>query len=418
MIDDLSKKFKARQKELTLWYDTKAKGVLLPVTTSIDIRNAGFKIAVVDTNIFPAGFNNLCNNFSNITSEHFKNYFEAQAKGLKKIMIVPESFTRNMNYLENVRAIEKVLILAGFTVTVGYLGEPLSQNPLVVKLPSGATLTLEQVERKGETLHTKSMTPDLILLNNDCSEGIPEILKNITQPVFPSPELGWHSRRKKTHFEIYCQLVEEAAKILETDCWRMCPITRCERNIDIENPADLERLAVSVEKVLKRTKDKYEKYGIDQTPYAFIKSNAGTFGLGITHVSSPEEILNLNRKGRQKLQSGKGGVKPAEFIIQEGIPTIDSLENAPIEPVLYFVGGESVGGFFRIHEQKDSKSSLNAPGARFECLCFHKIKEVKPGELVLHCDDHEDFFTIAKWLGKIATLAAGLEEKELLLQSA
>ncbi|MDO8527284.1 MAG: hypothetical protein Q7T03_06330, partial [Deltaproteobacteria bacterium] len=57
-------------------------------------------------------------------------------------------------------------------------------------------------------------------------------------------------------------------------------------------------------------------------------------------------------------------------------------------------------------------SSLNAPGARFECLCFHKIKEVKPGELVLHCNDHEDFFTIAKWLGKIATLAAGLEERE------
>src|SRR3989338_6145422 len=32
----------------------------LPLYSSVDIRDAGFKIAVVDTNIFPAGFNNLC----------------------------------------------------------------------------------------------------------------------------------------------------------------------------------------------------------------------------------------------------------------------------------------------------------------------------------------------------------------------
>ena len=30
-----------------------------PFYTSIDIRNSGYKIAPVDTNLFPAGFNNL-----------------------------------------------------------------------------------------------------------------------------------------------------------------------------------------------------------------------------------------------------------------------------------------------------------------------------------------------------------------------
>ena len=30
-----------------------------PFYSSIDIRNSGFKIAPIDTNLFPAGFNNL-----------------------------------------------------------------------------------------------------------------------------------------------------------------------------------------------------------------------------------------------------------------------------------------------------------------------------------------------------------------------
>ena len=42
---------------------------------------------------------------------------------------------------------------------------------------------------------------------------------------------------------------------------------------------------------------------------------------------------------------------------------------------------------------------------------LQKVKEVKPGHLELHCNDHEDFFTVAKWLGKIATLAAGMENQ-------
>ena len=413
MINTLAKQFKDKDKELLRWFETRAKGIRLPVTSSVDIRNAGFKIAVVDTNVFPAGFNNLCNNFSKIAAQNFKKYFETLNPGAKKILVIPEAFTRNWNYMEHLKALEKLLHLSGFEVAFGFLGDPLPADPYEIALPSGAKIVLQQLIKQGTKLRVNSMAPDILFLNNDCSNGIPEILQNVSQPMVPSPDLGWHSRRKKHHFEIYCQLVAEIAKILETDCWRMCPITYCERDVVIDNPQDMERIASRITKVLEKTKAKYKLYGIAETPYAFIKSNAGTFGLGMAHVSSAEEFLTLNRKGRQKLTSSKGGNRPSEFIIQEGVLTIDSFDGAPIEPVLYFVGGENVGGFFRVHEDKDSKASLNAPGARFECLCFHKIKEVKPGELVLHCDDHEDFFTIAKWLGKIATLAAGLEEQAL-----
>ena len=353
MINELAKKFHAKEKEIAEWFRERSKNIQLPITISVDIRNAGFKIAVVDTNVFPAGFNNLCNNFSKIAAQNFSQYLEAYVPKAKKVLIVPETFTRNIPYFENIKALEKLLKLAGYDVAVGFLGEPLPGDPHEITLPGGEVLKLEQMAKRGNSVQTISMTPDVLILNNDCSDGIPPTLQNITQPIYPTPELGWHSRRKKHHFLIYCQLIEEVAKILETDCWFLCPITTAEHDVDFGNEKDLERVAQGIEKVLQKTGEKYKKYGVDEKPYVFVKSSAGTFGLGMTHVESAEEFLNLNRKARQKLVSSKGKDIPSEFLIQEGIVTIDSFEGSPIEPVLYFVGGESIGGFFRIHEKKD-----------------------------------------------------------------
>ncbi len=53
-------KIRDNQEAVLVWL-TKLEGDNeLPLYSSVDIRDAGFKIAVVDTNIFPAGFNNLC----------------------------------------------------------------------------------------------------------------------------------------------------------------------------------------------------------------------------------------------------------------------------------------------------------------------------------------------------------------------
>ena len=41
------------------WFRQKWKETPPPLTSSVDLRHAGFKFAPVDTNLFPAGFNNL-----------------------------------------------------------------------------------------------------------------------------------------------------------------------------------------------------------------------------------------------------------------------------------------------------------------------------------------------------------------------
>ena len=187
-----------------------------------------------------------------------------------------------------------------------------------------------------------------------------------------------------------------------------CPISQVEENIDVYRPEDLQRLAAEVKKLLTKIQQKYDQYGIPEKPFVFIKDNAGTFGMGVLPVESAEEVLALNRKRRKQLTNAR------TFLLQEGIPTIDHLQGAPVEPVFYFVGEVNVGGFFRIHADKDNRSSLNAPGAKFDCLCVHKTSELAPQKLDLHCKSSEQFFKVAEWVGKIACLAAGLEEKELL----
>jgi glutamate--cysteine ligase len=48
-----------RQSDIEAWLRTEWRKTPAPFYCSVDLRNAGFKLAPVDTNLFPAGFNNL-----------------------------------------------------------------------------------------------------------------------------------------------------------------------------------------------------------------------------------------------------------------------------------------------------------------------------------------------------------------------
>src|SRR3984957_10402337 len=61
-----------------------------PFYTSVDIRDAGFKIAVVDTNLFPAGFNNLCEHGLADAEKLIKNAILKRVPKASNILIVAE----------------------------------------------------------------------------------------------------------------------------------------------------------------------------------------------------------------------------------------------------------------------------------------------------------------------------------------
>jgi len=130
--------------------------------------------------------------------------------------------------------------------------------------------------------------------------------------------------------------------------------------------------------------------------------------MGMAYFTSGEEVLNLNRRMRFKLTSSKGGNAVDRYMIQEGIVTADFYSGYPIEPVIYMVGSQEIGGFFRINEEKDEWSSLNTKGMAFSCLCLHKMDEPHEGPF-LNCVEKANLVKTSFHIAKIAALAAARE---------
>ena len=91
-------------------------------------------------------------------------------------------------------------------------------------------------------------------------------------------------------------------------------------------------------------KEKYKEYGISETPYVVVKADAGTYGMGVMTVRDADEVIALNRKQRNKMSVGKEGLEVSEVLIQEGVHTFETLNDAVAEPVIYMIDRYVVGG--------------------------------------------------------------------------
>lgn len=411
MLTTLKKLLTSKKSEIDEWFNVQWKDLTPQIYLSCDLRHSGHKIAVVDTNLYPGGFNNLCKAYSRQTAEAFKAYLDKYYPHAKKILIYGEEHTRNKFYLKNLSFLRELIIEAGRDACVGVFGQFLPESTLKVDFED-ISFTLHKIEKAGNKIICSCFEPDLILSNNDFSTGIPDLFDGITQEIIPSPHLGWHQRKKHGHFVTLEKVLQDFSKIFQIDSWFFSSYIDLATDVDFTNQASLESLATKVEEVIEKIRQKHQEYQIKDDPYVYLKSNMGTYGLGLLPVFSGEDILRLNRKQRNKLLSLRGGIKGHEYLIQEGIPTADFYSEHPIEPVIYVVGREPVGGFFRIHESKNQLESLNAPGMTFSCLCLHKLDEPHE-EFFLRCHEKESVVLLSQFLTRLAALAASMELKEL-----
>ena len=95
MLHQIAENFLKNKPLIEGFFQEKSQGLTPPLYLSCDIRNSGQKIGVVDTNIFPAGFNNLCNAYSRLTSLALKSYFETNLPRVKNPLLLVEEHTRN-----------------------------------------------------------------------------------------------------------------------------------------------------------------------------------------------------------------------------------------------------------------------------------------------------------------------------------
>ena len=85
------------------------------------MRNAGFKLAPVDTNLFPGGFNNLVARVAAAGGAGGDGRDREYCPDAKNLLLIPENHTRNTFYLQNVARLMHILRQTGLNVRLGTL---------------------------------------------------------------------------------------------------------------------------------------------------------------------------------------------------------------------------------------------------------------------------------------------------------
>ena len=396
------------QTTIESWFRNAWRDVQIPFYASVDIRNSGYKIAPVDTNLFPSGFNNLNSSFESLCIHAAQMAIEHTQLPIDKILIIPENHTRNLFYLENIASLQSIIQKAGFEVRIGTLIEDIT-TPTRIELDSSNTVLLEPIRRDQNRILVDNFNPDLILLNNDLTGGEPDMFKNIEQKITPPTSLGWSSRLKSNHFNFYQKVAKEFAELIGIDPWLIDPMFRNCGKVDFMKREGVDCLSSNVKSLLEAINTRYNEHDVDYAPFVMVKADAGTYGMVVMSIRSQDEISELNRKERTRMATTKEGQKVSQVIIQEGVYTHETWgdEETVAEPVVYMMDRQVVGGFYRVHGKRTTSQNLNTPGMRFEPLAF--LDCCSTPEPNLEADCHQNRFYTYGVIGRLALLAASHE---------
>jgi glutamate--cysteine ligase len=407
-INELEQRILDSMPAIERWFRLEWMEHTPPFYSSVDIRNAGFKLAPVDTNLYPGGWNNLTPEMLPLAVQSAMAAIEKICPEARNLLLIPENHTRNTFYLANVAQLKRIFHMAGLNVRIGSIN-PDIKKPTTVELPNGESVLLEPVIRSKHRLGLKDFDPCTILLNNDLSAGIPGILEDIhEQYLLPPLHAGWSVRRKSNHFHSYEEVSKRFGKLLGIDPWLINPMfTKCGQ-VNFAEGAGQECLQTNVDALLTKVRRKYKEYGINEKPFVVVKADNGTYGMGIMTVRDVKDLDALNRKTRNKMSVIKDGQEVSEVIIQEGVLTNERMNDAVAEPVVYMMDRYVVGGFYRVHAERSVDENLNAPGASFVPLAFSESARLPQPGLKPGASAPNRFYMYGV-IGRLAMVAASYE---------
>jgi glutamate--cysteine ligase len=407
-INELEQRILESMPAIERWFRLEWMEHTPPFYTSVDVRNAGFKLAPVDTNLFPGGWNNLTPEMLPLAVQAAMAAIEKICPEARNLLVIPENHTRNTFYLANVAQLKRIFHMAGLNVRIGSIS-PEIKEPTTIELPTGESVLLEPVVRSKTRLGLKDFDPCTILLNNDLSAGAPGILEDLhEQYLLPPLHAGWSVRRKSRHFQSYEDVAKRFGKMLGIDPWLINPMfNRC-GEVDFAEGAGMDCLRENVDALLSRIRKKYKEYGIHEKPFVIVKADNGTYGMGIMTVRDVKDLEELNRRTKNKMAVIKDGQQVNDVIIQEGVQTYERMHDAVAEPVVYMMDRYVVGGFYRVHPERGIDENLNAPGAGFVPLAFAESTRLpQPGEKPGASAPNR--FYMYGVIGRLAMLAASYE---------
>lgn len=372
----------------------------IPFYSSVDIRESKTKYAPVDHNMYPAGFNNVCAIDLRSSLPVIKSSIEKLNPNAKTVGIIPESNTKNLFYLDHLHTLGHLIKGAGYDISIISFDENIFENnntSVLLTSQSGHQIEIKKARLDNSGfIHDQDRKLDAIIMNHDQSNPLPVDWSEVQTPISPSPQIGWFRRQKNIHFSYYNRIVTQFANHFNIDPNLLQAKFRAVENVDFETKEGLEPLATTVDELLKE---------LGENSKVFVKASQGTYGMGISVVSSGEEIRNMNRKTRNKMDVGKNSIKFTSVLVQEGVETILKYDESPAEITIYLVDGKCIGGFMRANSERDTLGNLNSKGMVFRKLCMTDISQD---------DDHKCKEAIYSIIARLSVIAAAHEIKEVL----
>jgi glutamate--cysteine ligase len=392
----VSKNWETINRQLDEWQNE----LIQPIYSSVDIRESSRKYAPVDHNLYPAGFNNICQKDLKRASELFKEALKKIAPGAKRVALLPESHTKNKWYLDNVYHLRHTLEVAGFEVDVVSPEKSLFNEGPILKLESQSGYSIELIQIEVTKKQVKRVDGGLteygaIILNHDQSVPLNIDWKEVSIPVMPSPFAGWTRRQKNSHFSHYQKVANAFCEKFDINPDLIQARFRAVEGVDFETKEGVDKLSDVVGNLLSE---------LPAGSSVFAKASQGTYGMGISVFTSKDEVLAMNRKTRNKMDIGKNNIKFTSILVQEGVETILKVEDAPAEITIYLINGRGMGGFMRYNPQRGTNANLNSQGMLYKKFCISDICQ----DTDTHCKE-----AVYSMIARLSVLAASRELQEL-----
>ena len=404
-INELEQRLLDTMPAIERWFRLEWMEHTPPFYTSVDVRNAGFKLAPVDTDFYPNGWNNLSPEMLPMAVQAAMAAIEKICPEARNLLIIPENSIRNTFYLSNLAQLRRIFHMAGLNVRIGSISAELKKST-TVELPGGESITIEPVLRHKGRIGVKDFDPCTILLNNDLAAGIPGILEDLHQQyLLPPLHASWATRRKSTHFACYEEIAKRFGKLIGIDPWLINPLYERCGEAGLADSAGVASLAAHVDSTLAKVRRKYKEYGIKEKPFVIVKADNSSSGMGLMTVRDAKQLPALAARSLS-LDPSQGSAR--QWIVQEGVLTHERMNDAVAEPVVYMMDRYVVGGFYRIHAERGIDENLSAPGSLYVPLAFGRSTQlpqlgVRPGA------SEPNRFYMYGVVGRLAMLAASYE---------
>ncbi|MDR0479880.1 MAG: glutamate--cysteine ligase [Burkholderiaceae bacterium] len=327
-----------------------------PIYTAVNIRNAGFKVAPVDTNLYPTGWHNLADDVLPLAVQAAQAAIEKICPEARNLMIVPENGTPGSFYLAGLARLQTIFRMAGLDVRFGSI-DPALKKSVTYPLPDGLPVTFQPAQRIGPAalrLGLEHFNPCTILLNNALAAGAPGILEELyEQYLLPPLQAGWTVRRMSRHYQCHEEICKRFGKLLGIDPWLIHPLFAACGQIDPGTPQGAAALREETSGLLSKVRRKYKEYGIHEKPRIIIKARGHSLHLTTVRDIKDLDILLAQLPKNKEAAEGKAPLSaaPCDFLAQESVASAERIGDTEAEPVVYTIDRYVVGGYYRVQAE-------------------------------------------------------------------